>query len=819
MKHTYGVADFAADLVGSAENDNVTRMKSSVRKQEQLTDTAVYQWTTLDFEDDAESEENDKYWVLVKEQHPELVVFSSVDDAKLLTEAKGLLNFTWYDPDVTEYILSTKEELLEFNVLCGDSTTNGFAGKTVKLGENITLNSSGNASDWSNTPPDIKWEPQEFAGIFDGQGNSLIGVYVKTSNAVQYTGLFKAVNAGAIVKDLTIDNSYFEGTNNQSGVSRAGVGSVAGRNNGTIQAIKVNSNVILKNSKQMTGGIAGMVTGNGENTVMNCWFSGQIYALGSTGGILGGSYGANATVKHCLNSGTMNITSGSAIGGIYGYAQSTGDIVLEDNLNVGTYVKVGDGTVKQVGTLVGAVHANATLELNHTYGIDSFASSIIGWPTETVDRITRTSSAYRTADKLKGKAAYQWTTLDFEDVKESEGETAVNDKYWVLVEGQYPALRVFNSTDDTALLTEAKQLTDYTWYADDIKTYTISTADQLYKFNECCNEVTDWFKDKVIQLGDDITLNSVVGETDAAKKATVLAWRSKAPSNKWSPINLKGTFDGQGHTISGIYVKSTATYTGLFNTLYSGAIVTDLKIVNSYFEGNGSNTRSGVGSVVGRNNGTIDTVYSDAVVINSKEMTGGIVGMSVDAGENCVKNCWFNGTIYASNNSVGGIQGGAYKTSSLVEHCLNTGVLNIEKGTGIGGLFGNVQDASNVTLKDSLNAGEYKKGTGSVKQLGSIVGPIGNKATLNVSNVYGISEFNTNKHGWISSGTLNQVENTAYDVLSKENYYARGASGLTFYASTDDLTNSDPRTCWWIARDGKIPMLADFKTLADTLGK
>lgn len=803
----YGNLAFAAKEFGySGGTAKVSNVAG--RDLDDIEGYGAYQWMTLDFED---ADKDNVHWVLRKNEIPVLNLYKSANLS--VADAKELLNFTWYDPEVTEYTISTKKKLLEFNVLCGDSTTDGFAGKTVKLGADITLTK------------DDTWKANAFRGTFDGNWHTLSGVQVIGTEQKQYVGLFSRIYASGIVQNLILKDSSFEG--NYIGKEAVyGVGSIAGRNNGVIQ--NVHSSATVKNSRIYTGGIAGIIyEGTDNNTVpnkiSNCWYDGTIYSSGKSGGILGGAHTALATVEHCLNSGTTNILSGAedAVGGLVGYVRSSAILTLNDSLNVGTYEEPNE-EVKQIGTAVGAHNSTGKIVITDVYGIDSFCKESVG-PVllgySSAKNITRTTSAYRSAEQLQGKAAYQWTSLDFEDVKESEGETAVNDKYWVLVEGQYPALRVFNSTDDISLLTEAKQLTDYTWYADDIKTYTISTADQLYKFNECCNEVTDWFKDKVIQLGDDITLNSVVGETDAAKKATVLAWRSKAPSNKWSPINLKGTFDGQGHTISGIYVKSTATYTGLFNTLYSGAIVTDLKIVNSYFEGNGSNTRSGVGSVVGRNNGTIDTVYSDAVVINSKQMTGGIVGMSVDAGENCVKNCWFNGTIYASNNSVGGIQGGAYKTSSLVEHCLNTGVLNIEKGTGIGGLFGNVQDASNVTLKDSLNAGEYKKGTGSVKQLGSIVGPIGNKATLNVSNVYGISEFNTNKHGWISSGTLNQVENTAYDVLSKENYYARGASGLTFYASADDLTNSDPRTCWWIARDGKIPMLADFKTLADTLGK
>ena len=55
----------------------------------------------------------------------------------------------------------------------------------------------------------------------------------------------------------------------------------------------------------------------------------------------------------------------------------------------------------------------------------------------------------------------------------------------------------------------------------------------------------------------------------------------------WTPIGgskkkYNGTFDGQGHTISGLYVKATSTYTGLFAAVQKGATVKNLKLINSY---------------------------------------------------------------------------------------------------------------------------------------------------------------------------------------------------------------------------------------------
>lgn len=841
--NSYGVKEFAEKKFGyGAGTLDIT--SSAVVKLDDIKGYGAYQWMKLDYEDEDGSEGEDiAYWVLRDGEIPALDIFA--DSNLSLADAKKLEDNTWFDYDtrITEYVLTTKEQMKLFNTLCNEEDMDYFAGKTVKLGASIALNTleeNEKASDWENptNAPEYQWTPVEFKGIFDGNGKTLSGVYVVSSGEA---GLFHTIHAGAEVKDLILEQSYFEctrtyGTDDDVVGNRVGAGSIAGQLKGG-KITNVKSSAFVKNGSLMTGGIAGFASANEGNLISNCWFAGEIHAIAQSGGILGGVYGSTATVEHCLHTGTLSISSISnnsdniAVGGLVGYIRSSSTLNLNDSLNLGTYVQKTD-IVKQVGTAVGANNSTGTVNISDVYGISTFAANpdepkLFGFATTA--KLTRTSSAYRTAEQLKGTAAYQWTTLDFEDEQEAEAETEVNDKYWVLINEDYPAHASFNDTDDSGLLEAAKALPNYSWYAEDVSEYTISTAQQLLGFNNLCtdeytsnefnvNYAVDYFNDKTVNVGADITLN-VLGENE-----TVEDWldSESAPSISWKPITLKGTFDGKGHEISGIYSNTTedqTVYTGLFNTIEAGAVVTNFKLVNSYFEGAGENTYSGVGSVAGRNHGTIDSIFSSAILKNAKKMTGGIAGMVSEDGNGTITNCWFDGKIYAQAET-GGILGGTYSGTATIQHCLNTGSMNIADSSKVmGGICGYARNnASNLTIVDSLNAGTIEPISGTISQIGTIVG--GFKGTLTMTNAYGVKDFwSTEKAVHYSGGTI--TTGSTYGIPSLEDVKGTNsaASELSFYKSADNLTNTDPRTCWWISRDNKIPMLADFRELANTLVK
>ena len=90
---------------------------------------------------------------------------------------------------------------------------------------------------------------------------------------------------------------------------------------------------------------------------------------------------------------------------------------------------------------------------------------------------------------------------------------------------------------------------DTSWYNETSIEFEISTAEQLAGLAELVNN-GNYFGDKTILLTADIVLNDTSNWEN---------WESSAPENTWTPIGLDwgiefyGTFDGQGHTVSGVY--------------------------------------------------------------------------------------------------------------------------------------------------------------------------------------------------------------------------------------------------------------------------
>ena len=157
---------------------------------------------------------------------------------------------------------------------------------------------------------------------------------------------------------------------------------------------------------------------------------------------------------------------------------------------------------------------------------------------------------------------------------------------------------------------------DVTWYKDSESSFEITTPEQLAGLAQLVNEGTEDFKDKIIKLDEDIRLNETSN------------WESwddtNKPDNEWTAIGtdaklFKGTFDGQNHTISGIYISNSNDNQGLFGYVYDG-MIQNLSVADSYIQ-----ARNYVGGIVGyNNNGTVSNCSNSGTVTGSG--VGGIVG-------------------------------------------------------------------------------------------------------------------------------------------------------------------------------------------------
>lgn len=174
---------------------------------------------------------------------------------------------------------------------------------------------------------------------------------------------------------------------------------------------------------------------------------------------------------------------------------------------------------------------------------------------------------------------------------------------------------------------------DTSWFTNDKESYDIYTAAQLAGFAKLCDDAAheDRFRGVTINLMADIVLNDTSNFDN---------WGKKAPQNEWEPIGHEGSvimgycpfagiFNGNGHTITGMYIENTeigfwgtTSTLGFFEAL-CGATIQNLKFDKAYVRASGP-----AGAVAGISESSYVTGVE---VINSQISStygpiGGVIG-------------------------------------------------------------------------------------------------------------------------------------------------------------------------------------------------
>lgn len=267
----------------------------------------------------------------------------------------------------------------------------------------------------------------------------------------------------------------------------------------------------------------------------------------------------------------------------------------------------------------------------------------------------------------------------------------------------------------------------------------IENEDEFISFRNSVNAGNN-FAGKTLRLVADLDLSG-------------MTW---APIGKSSTVYFAGTFDGNGHKISNMYVNYAAANKGLFGAAI-GATIENLTMVNPVIA---------------------STAFNN---------TGAVLGWS----QSCiVKNCHVvGGSIVSSASNVGGVIGYAGKTGVVIENCsstfdpaadINTNLkLSLTGKLYVGGIVGNVAStaAGGAVITKCYSTRNVNSTTHYVGGIAGIT------AGANISECYSTGSAVTTA-GHSAAGIVGRLNTYAATV---DNCFSTG--DIQSYSSTKDVSS------------------------------
>lgn len=297
-------------------------------------------------------------------------------------------------------------------------------------------------------------------------------------------------------------------------------------------------------------------------------------------------------------------------------------------------------------------------------------------------------------------------------------------------------------------------------------------------------------------------------------KTIVLTADANLGGEEWMPIGngtrksagytgnaFKGTFDGNGKTISGLKISNAADNEEDGKALFGivdGGTVKNLTLTDVSVSVSNGNVASGcVGVLI--NGGTVDNVTVSGSVSGS-EAAAGVVSRVIKNGT--VRNCHNLATVNGTKHNIGGIVGAAYYNNEgmTIEDCTNDGT--ISGNYAVGGIVGfsaaNIKNCTNngAIITETVSAGGI---VGEQQNSGSIIGCTNNAKISNNSDGYGTGGI----VGWIRY--IGGASAYSKEVIT--------VSGNTNYASIDGGNDAGGI----VGTVYQYGMISDNKNYAQTL--
>lgn len=588
-----------------------------------------------------------------------------------------------------------------------------FSGKTVALTADIDLENA----EW--TP--IGTTDNPFAGKFDG-GSKIISNLNVNSPEKAFKGLFGRLVTPGTISNVNINNAAVTGYDE--------VGAIVGSAyTGSVSNCHVSGDIAIEGHYHVGG-----ITGYGYATISNC------SVIGNAGSYVKGTY-----MKADFE--------GDAVGGIIGYA-------AEKNSAEAKVISECSAVIDVIGTRkVGGIAGQCGKDAN-VYGC-TFSGNV---STNADETYIAANAGKIMVGGLVGELTGSSLFIKNSTVAEGSTVTGVDAKTTgAILGGSRTAGYALTEENNTATGVTVIPGGGNETVAEGIElasdgTYNIVSAAGVKSLAELVN-AGDNFEGKTIVLTADANLG---GE-------------------EWMPIGngtrsgqtytgnaFKGTFDGNGKTISGLKIteRSGKAAAGLFGVLDGGTVKNVTLEVDIDVASNANELAAGCVGLL-TNNGLVENVTVSGSV-KSGETAAGIVSRVIKSGT--VRNCHNNATISGTAHNAGGIVGAAYYDNEgmTIESCTNDGAVS---GTyAVGGIAGlSVAEVKNCSNSATITGNGTSVGgvIGEQQNAGSITGCTNTGNVVNNTEAYG----NGGIVGWIrySGGTANYPHMNVITVSGCEN--------------------------------------------------
>lgn len=604
----------------------------------------------------------------------------------------------------TTFTVNSEADLAQLAYLVNNGSD--FSGKTITLAKDLDLSTHEWVSIGYYDATNTKY--YSFKGIFDGGNYSISGMTINKPSA-NVLGLFGTIDNGAIIRNVILTSGSVTGHDSVGGIvgeiqngnpacqiinchvlpgvtisGYKDVGGIAGYQYGTISGCSSGASA---NAQDNCGGLIGSLDKTESTSLANCFY----YGPDKTYAIVGRNFLKNTNVSHCFYAANAEqgvdelVDSKDKAARVYSVTAGEGVTISRSKEPTATYYGsklkfYGDDGCSFDGTEYATESTTLTISTTATFQGYETAINVEGTGASLNEGTLTVGTADVTVSAVKGTPIGYTITYNLDGGTASNPLTYTIETETFTLSNPIKAGFTFTGWSGTGLEGEANMTVTIAKGSTGDRSYTAHWTSAIGDTNgdwngHAATSFTTIDKDsKTLSIASEAEMALLSKEASTYADYTVtLTANINLKNYFWTPIaGFNGTFDGQGHTISGVMINnSSSDDQGLFGVFGKSAKVRNLVIANSYISG-GNNT----GAVVGATDGTSEdaSLIENCHVMESVTITGteganygGIAGFSGGS----IIACSSAAMMSAPGNNTAGIVGSGYK----IDQCLYYGTI------------------------------------------------------------------------------------------------------------------------------------------------